>query len=55
MLAMPDSALRLCAARSHYFYDVTKPWYKMFRMRWYWSACLSIRYCLYFKLLCYRK
>jgi len=23
---MPDSALRLCAAKSYYFYDITKPW-----------------------------
>jgi len=25
-LPMPNSALRLCAARLYYFYDVTKPW-----------------------------
>jgi len=25
MLTMPDSALEFCAARFHYFYDVTKP------------------------------
>jgi len=33
MLTMPDSALHLCAARLHYFYDVTKPDYKIFAMR----------------------
>jgi len=30
---MPDNALRPCAARLYYLYDVTKPDYKMFTMR----------------------
>jgi len=53
VLTMPDNELRLCAARLHKFYDLTKLDYKMFRMRWKWSACLSN--IVYFKLLCYSK
>jgi len=51
---MPDSALCPCAARLYYFYDVTKPLtqnvYNEMVM-----VCMSVTYCLYLELLCYRK
>jgi len=50
---MPDSALRLCAARLYYFYDIKKLWlqkaYNEIEM-----ACLSVRYCL-FKIVMLQK
>jgi len=33
LTTMPDSASRFCAARLYYFYDVTKPSYRMSTMR----------------------
>jgi len=41
VLTSPDSALRLCAARLHYFCDVKKPDYKCLR----WDNGLYV-YCL---------
>jgi len=46
VLTMPDSALRLCAARLYYFYGVTKPLLQNVCDE-IEMVCMSIRYCLF--------
>jgi len=54
VLTIPDSALCLYAARLYYFHDI-----KNFEIQNVYDetemVCMTIRYCLNLKLLCYSK
>jgi len=43
---MSDQALRLCAVRLHWFYDLTKPWLQNFKDEME-MVCMFIKYCLF--------
>jgi len=53
VLTMPDSGLRLCAAKLC-FCDITKVWLQNVHDEME-MVCISTRYCVYLNLLCYRK
>jgi len=53
MVTIPNSALRLCAARLYYIHDIKKVWFQYVYDETE-MVCVSVRYCL-FKIVMLQK